>query len=137
TALAEAARSFRTNPAFLATAGAVATVTAAATAAVAALRNAHTEIDKQAKAAARLGISYRELMGLQHAAGEIAGASAETVVDAFKDLNLRVAKAAQGDQAIQKAFARIGIDAGKALEGGPLEAVKRIAGGFDGLATHA
>jgi hypothetical protein len=132
----EQVASLKTNPAFLATAGAIAAIGATVTATVIGLRNAQVAIDEQAKSARRLGLAYSELQGIKFAAGEIVGDTG-AVETGIRQMQIRIAKAAAGDATISKAFAAIGVDAGKAMSAGPIESLKLIGKGFEGVTTQA
>jgi hypothetical protein len=101
------------------------------------LRDAQAEIDKTAKSAAKLGMSFNELSGITFAAAEIGGIDAGQVESAIKQLLVRTSKAVGGDKTISEAFSRIGVDAGKAMAAGPVESIKMIAAGMEKLPTQA
>jgi hypothetical protein len=101
------------------------------------LRDAQSEIDKTAKQATKLGVTFNELSGLKFAAAEIGGLDGSQVEQSIKQLLIRTSKAVGGDKTINEAFARIGVDAGKAMAAGPLESIKMIAAGMKDIPTQA
>lgn len=101
------------------------------------LRHVQDELDSTIKAATKLGLSFNELSSIRFAASEIGGMDASSVDTAIRKMQVQIAKAASGDDSAQKAFQRLGIDAGQAIEQGPLEAIKRISDAFQKIENPA
>lgn len=116
---------------------AAAATVASGAAFVAHLRNVQNELDATIKSATKLGLSFNELSSIRFAASEIGGLDASQTDAAIKKMQINIAKAAGGDEAIQKVFQRIGIDAGEAIEAGPVEALKRISDAFREIESPA
>ena len=120
------------------------TVTVATTAAVAAgvvfvshLKDVQGQIDSVADAAGKLGVSYDELTGIRFAAQEAGGVDAGTVDASIKKMQINIAKAIEGDTKINEAFNKLGVSAGQLMQAGPVEAVKLIADGMQGVNSQA
>jgi hypothetical protein len=101
------------------------------------LREVQAEIDDTVKAASKLGLSFNELSQLRFAAGEIGGMDAASVDANIKKMLINIAKAVNFDETARKAFERIGLDAGQLMQAGPVEAVKKIADGMQGINSQA
>ena len=100
-------------------------------------RQLQGEIDKTAKAATKLGATFDELQGLRLAGAELAGVDDSQIDRAARRVQINLAKAVAGDTALQETFQRLGVDASRALASGPLEAIKAIAEGMQGIETQA
>jgi hypothetical protein len=100
---------------------------------VAHLRDVQGQIDETVKAGAKLGMTYNEVSQLRFAAAEIGGMDPATVDASVKKMMINISKAVQGDEGMNKAFATIGLNAGDLMKAGPVEAVKMIADGMQGV----
>jgi hypothetical protein len=116
----------------------IATATAAATAAVAAMGYALSKqvqkVDDLAKTASKLGTTVSTLQELQYAA-DISGVSAETLNMAMQRLTRRVSEASLGFGEAKGALKELGINAAQ-LNKLPLDKkMEVLADAFDGVAT--
>ncbi len=117
------------GPAGLAAAGAVAAVGAAAVAtgiAIAGIRQQLGAIDEIAKSADKAGVSFREMQAFRLAVGESTGLGAETADKALSQMQVRLVEARKGTGPLKEQLDRIGLDAGKLIEAGPIEAIKQL-----------
>jgi hypothetical protein len=122
--------------------GAVTIATAAATAAgvafISHMKETQDVIDSVADSANKLGISYNELTGLRFAGQEAGGLDAGTVDASIKKMLVNISKAVDDpDNAVNKAFKRLGLNAGELMKAGPTEAVLKIADGMQGINSQA
>lgn len=106
-------------------------VVAGATAGALNVGPAIDRLDQLSDAAAKAGTDVNQLRQIRFSLGEGSGAAAEDVDKAVIALQRSLTGAVNGsDAAAQKAFERLGIDAGEAMAQGPLEAMQQIADGF-------
>lgn len=101
------------------------------------IRETQAAIDETAKAAAMLGISFKDLSAIRFAAGEIGGLDTGQTDNAIKKMQIAIAKGVEGDKTISGAFAKLGLDAGRLMVAGPIESIKLIAGGMAGVNSQA
>jgi hypothetical protein len=101
------------------------------------LRDVQGEIDTTVKAGAKIGLTFNEISQLRFAGAEIGGMDAATVDSSVKKMMMNIAKAVDGDEAVNAAFAKIGLDAGQLMKAGPVESVKLIADGMQGVNSQA
>lgn len=120
-----------------AVAAAGATAIAGGVAFVAHLRSTQNQIDATVDSAKKLGMSYNEVGSVRFAAQEAGGTDAATVDASMKKMLVNISKAVAGDEGIRGAFAKLGLDAGEMLKLGPVDAVKAIADGMQGVTPHA
>lgn len=132
-----------TNPGMIAAGVAIAGVGVAAkvafdtvSQAVTSLREIQIEIDGVAKQATKLGITYDQFTAIAGAAKELGGVEVDAVEDALKELQMRLAEAAQGPNSYREAFEKLGIDAEAALRKGPVAALAEVSAAFEKLGTQ-
>jgi hypothetical protein len=101
------------------------------------LRDVQGEIDETVKAGAKIGLTFNEISQLRFAAAEIGVMDANTVDSSVKRMLMNISKAVDGDERVRGAFERIGVDAGQLMKAGPVEAVKLIADGMQGVNSQA
>ena len=110
-------------------AGGVAAIAAAGFATVklaSSLGNAAANMDKIAKTASKLGMSTRQLVGLQHAAG-LTGVSAETLNMALQRMVRRINEASRGTGEAKDAIKGLGLSAAALVQLDPAEQFRQIA----------
>lgn len=119
------------------TAGTIA-ATAAGVAFVSHMKETQNAIDSVADSANKLGISYNELTGLRFAGQEGGGLDAGTVDASIRKMMVNISKAVDDPgNAVNKAFQRLGVNAGELMKAGPTEAVMKLADGMQGVNSQA
>ena len=93
-------------------------------------------LDEVGKSADRLGIGTEALTGFRHAA-EQAGASAQAMDNALRDMQKNAVKAADGAKGLESAFGELGIQADKFLELSTEEQFAAIADGIKAIENPA
>lgn len=93
-------------------------------------------IDKTSKLAARLGVTYGQLAGLQYA-GDLAGVSMEQIGAAMTKADVAMVRAAGGSKAAQAAFATLGLSVADLQAMSPAERFQAITDAIASLPTTA
>lgn len=113
------------------------TAISAGTAFISHLREVQNQIDDTIDASGKLGLSFNETSGLRFAAKMGGGVDAETVDASIKKMLINTAKAVDGDEGVRDAFAKLGLDAGKLIKQGPVDAFMQIADSMKSMASQA
>jgi hypothetical protein len=118
--------------------GATLAATAAGVAFISHMKSTQDAIDDVADSANKLGISYNELTGLRFAGQEGGGLDAGTVDASIRKMLVNISKAVDDPgNSINKAFQRLGVNAGDLMKAGPTEAVMKLADGMQGINSQA
>jgi hypothetical protein len=109
---------------------AFAALAAGAATAVVAISGVYDELDRiadKADVADKLAISFTELRGLEFSLGELTGLDTGTIDNALQRLLVGLNEAREGSGKTKEVLDRLGLDAGRLLQLGPVEALKQIA----------
>lgn len=98
--------------------------------AIATVRALAGELDKiadKSDVAAKLGLSFKDLSGLEFSLGELSGLDGGTVQGALQKLLIGLEEAKSGAGKTKEVLDALGLDAGQLLKAGPLSALMQIA----------
>jgi hypothetical protein len=90
------------------------------------VREQMTDIDDTADAAKRLGFQFNELVTLRMAINRSSGMDDGQIDSALQKMQLNLAEARSGSGALASQLKSLGLDAGRLLKAGPVEALKEI-----------
>lgn len=114
----------------------VAAIGAAAAAGAIAVRGVNEqlkEIDNTGDAAKRLGISFNDLVVSRMALGRSSGLDEGTIDTSLQKMQMNLLKARDDGGALNDQLKSLGLDAGKLLEAGPVEALKQVSAAAQGM----
>jgi hypothetical protein len=90
------------------------------------VREQMTAIDDLSDASKKLGMTFEDLAVSRLAIGESSGLDTGTIDNVLQRMQLGLAEARSGSGALHDQLSSLGLDAGKLLEAGPVEALKQI-----------
>ncbi len=90
-------------------------------------------IDNISDSANKLGTSFAELTTLRYGLGQASGLDDGAIDNALSKMTIGLVEAKNGGGALKETLDRMGLDAGKLLEAGPLEALKQISAKTQGM----
>jgi hypothetical protein len=96
------------------------------------IKMAATRMDELAKASARLGVSSKELAGLQHAAA-MGGSSAEGMTNALEKLTVQSEAALSGNKKLEDTFRSVGVSMDDLRRKNVSDVMSQIADGMQRL----
>lgn len=96
------------------------------------IKMAATRMDELAKASERLGVSSKELAGLQHAAA-MGGSSAEGMTNALEKLTIQSEAAISGNKKLQDTFRSVGVSMDDLRRKNVYDVMSQIADGMQQL----
>lgn len=118
-------------------AGAMIALGAAAAIAIRGMKQAATRIDETAKAARSLGFAYRDLIGIQMLAGEVAGLDAASVNRGLGQFVKRLAEARVDGGKLKETMAALGLDVDKLAASVPADAFKAVSTAIAGISDKS
>lgn len=105
----------------------------AVSAVMAGMREQMREVDAIAKSAATANVTFNELASFRLLTEESTGKGPEVADKALQKLQLRLAEASRNGGALADQLRSVGLDAGKLIEAGPVDAMRQLAAATAGM----